>query len=95
MTRRTTAARDPSLVYRWLLERAEEEAASSMPRPGIARRLAALSCGSPVDVPVSDLPEWCRGHQPADWWRRAAVTATGTLKFYDDSGHAWAAENGI
>jgi hypothetical protein len=31
----------------------------------------------------------------AHWWRRATVTASGDVSFYDDDGSNWLTENGL
>lgn len=95
MTRRPTDAPRRSALYAALLARTETEAQHSMPLPGNAARLDALRAGRPVDVSAGDLPEWARVGEPTDWWRRAIVTVTGTVEFYDDTGRRWLEEEGL
>jgi hypothetical protein len=46
---------------------------------------------------VTPLTPWhpARVGDVCHWWRRATVTAAGAVKFWDDDGSAWLAENGV
>jgi hypothetical protein len=98
MTRRPDGPGN-SALYAWLTEREESEERAALARgfdtPGTATRLAALRAGEPVDVAVGDLPPWAREGEAAHWWRRATVTADGSVQFHNDDGSAWLAENGL
>lgn len=97
MPRRPANVPGSSALYAALLAREEAEAAipCEWPRPGNVARLQALRAGRPVDVCVGDLPPWARAAESARWSRRAIVTATGVVEFYDDTGSIWAAEAGV
>jgi hypothetical protein len=55
----------------------------------------AMRAGEPLDVSAGDLPAWARVGEACHWWRRATVTASGEVSFYDDDGSIWLAENGL
>ena len=92
-------------MYEWLLLReleAHQRCGYSLPwtpeQPGYngtPERLAALQCGEPVDLPASALPAWARVGEKLNWWRRAIVSADGAVRFWDDDGSVWLAENGL
>jgi hypothetical protein len=46
-------------------------------------------------VALYGLPAWARVGEPLHWWRRAVVSADGAVRFYDDDGRLWLAENGL
>jgi hypothetical protein len=58
-------------------------------------RLAALQRGETLDLPLYGLPVWARVGEPPHWWRRAVISAGGSVEFYDNDGRQWLAENGL
>ena len=90
-------------VHAWLVDR-ERRARDVGPLPwtpeqpayhGSAERLAALQAGEPVDIPAHDLPPYARAGMACHWWTRAVVDADGEIRFYDDDGEVWLAENNL
>lgn len=76
----------PDLTLPWTAERAGYT--------GTADRLAALRAGRPVNVPVSALPRWARPDGEVRWCDRAVVEPD-SVRFVEDDGRAWLAENGL
>ena len=62
---------------------------------GTPERLAALQRGATVDLPLYGLPSWARVDEPLRWWRRAVVSADGSVVLRDDDGRLWLEENGL
>jgi hypothetical protein len=44
---------------------------------------------------VSALPRWARVGEALHWWRRALISADGTVVLRDDDGSQWLPENGL
>jgi hypothetical protein len=62
---------------------------------GTGERLAALQRGDTVDLPLYGLPPWARVGEKLRWSRRAVVSADSAVRFRDDDGRQWLAENGL
>ena len=91
-------------LYAWLLDREARALAAGGTLPwtpeqpsydGSEARLAALQAGEPVDMHANDLPPYARAGVVCRWWTRAVVDADGGIRFYDDDGSRWLAENGL
>lgn len=82
-------------LYAAVLAREEAEAQHSYPHPSNRPRLVALRAGEPADVTAGELPPWARVGEAVHWWRRATVTATGAVTFYNDDASRWLAESGL
>jgi hypothetical protein len=91
-------------VYAFLLEREEQQIARfgrdmvcedgavfHWPR----HRIDALRAGEPVEVKASMLPLWAREGVECRWWLRAVVHPDDSIRFVEDDGSRWLAENGL
>ncbi|PND54342.1 hypothetical protein CRM90_28430 [Mycobacterium sp. ENV421] len=90
-------------LYPWLADREQRAVAAggALADPttgtsydGSRERLAALRRGDCVDFQLGSLPPWARVGEPLRWWRRATVSADGSMQLRDDDS-AWIVEHGL